>query len=227
MGAAIVNRFIDLYKYDRSLNSATMSVRSAPSSSSHLSLSNIPDISPVEQIRQFLLSVARAMRVCAESPDHNSAARGFAEEIGSANPKSPPAATIMASAELHKAQDTRLARQLLDLSHHLPWTESPRTPDMGNRIALCSFNDLFNLKHHTAGLLYLDPELVYPEHSHPPPELYLTLSGTGSWRYGGSTEYRVVSAGNLLYNHPLDLHGVRSNDTPLLALFLLWHNEAD
>jgi len=227
MGAAIVNRFTDLYKYDRSLNSATMSVRSAPSSSSHLSLSNIPDISPVEQIRQFLLSVARAIRVCAESPDHNSAARGVAEDIGSANPKSPPAATIMAPAELHKAQDTRLARQLLDLSHHLPWTESPRTPDMGNRIALCSFNDLFNLKHHTAGLLYLDPELVYPEHSHPPPELYLTLSGTGSWRYGGSTEYRVVSAGNLLYNHPLDLHGVRSNDTPLLALFLLWHNETD
>tara|TARA_B100000586_G_scaffold240817_1_gene193840 strand:+ start:652 stop:1155 length:504 start_codon:yes stop_codon:yes gene_type:complete len=167
------------------------------------------------------------MRVCAESPDHESAAHGFAEDIGSAIAKSPPATTIMTSAELHKSRDTRLARQLLDFSHHLPWTESPRTPDMGNRIALCSFNDLFDFKHHTAGLLYLDPELAYPEHSHPPPELYLTLSGMGSWRYGGSTEYRAVSAGNLLYNHPLDLHGVRSNDTPLLALFLLWHNETD
>ena len=167
------------------------------------------------------------MRVCAEFPEHESAVSRFSEEIGTAIPKSPPAATIMASAELRKARDTRLARQLLDLSHHLPWTESPRTPEMGNRIALCSFNDLFNLKHHTAGLLYLDPELAYPEHSHPPPELYFTLSGMGSWRYGGSTEYRAVSAGNLLYNHPLDLHGVRSNDTPLLALFLLWHNETD
>ena len=204
-----------------------MSVRLAPSSSSHLSPSNISDVSPVGQIRQFLLSVARAIRVCAESPDHESAAHAFAEDIGSAIQKSPPVAAIMASAELRKARDTRLARQLLDLSNHLPWTESPRTPEMGNGIALCSFNDLFELKHHTAGLLYLDPELAYPEHRHPPPELYLTLSGTGSWRYGGSTEYRVVSAGNLLYNHPLDLHGVRSSDTPLLALFLLWHNEAD
>ena len=227
MGADIVNRFTDLYKYDLPLNNATMSARSAPSSSTHLSLSNIPDISLVEQTRQFLLSVARAMRVCAESPDHESAAHGFAEAIGSAIPKSPPAATIKASTELRKAQDTRLARRLIELGDHLPWTESPRTPDMGNKIAVCSFNDLFDLKHHTAGLLYLDPELAYPEHRHPPPELYLTLSGTGSWRYGGSTEYRVVSAGNLLYNHPLDLHGVRSSETPLLALFLLWHNETD
>ena len=227
MGAGIVNRFTELYKYDLPLNSDTISTRPGSTSSRYLSLSNITDTSPVGQIRQFLLSVARAMRVCAESPDHESAAHGFAEDIGSANPKSPPATTIMASAELCKARDTRLARQLLDLSNHLPWTESPRTPDMGNRITLCRFNDLFELKHHTAGLLYLDPELAYPEHSHPPPELYLTLSGTASWRYGGSTEYRTVSAGNLLYNNPLDLHGVRSNDTPLLALFLLWHNETN
>ena len=179
---------------------------------------------PFEQIRKFLLSVARAMRVCAEFPEHQSVMHGFAEDIGSATPKLPPATTITASAELRKARDTRLARQLLDLSNHLPWAESPRTPDMGNRVALCSFNNLFDLKHHTAGLLYLDPELTYPEHRHPPSELYLTLSGTANWRYGGSTEYQIVSAGNLLYNHPLDLHGVRSNETPLLSFFLLWHN---
>ena len=166
------------------------------------------------------------MRVCAESPDHESATHRFAKDIGSAAPKSPPAATIMASLELHKARDTRLARQLIDVSGHLPWTESPRTPNMGNRIALCSFNDLFELTRHTVGLLYLDPGMTYPEHSHPPPELYFTLSGTAAWRYGGSEEYRVVSAGNLLYNHPMDMHGVRSSDTPLLALFLLWHNQS-
>ena len=97
---------------------------------------------------------------------------------------------------------------------------------MGNRIALWVFNNLFDLKHHTVGLLYLDPHLAYPEHSHPPPELYLTLSGTASWRYGGCDSYRVVSAGNLLYNNPFDLHGVRAEDTPLLALYLLWHAEA-
>ena len=189
-------------------------------------MSSTPDISPVDQARKFLVSAARAMRVCAESPDHESATHRFAKDIGSAAPKSPPAATIMASLELHKARDTRLARQLIDVSGHLPWTESPRTPNMGNRIALCSFNDLFELTRHTVGLLYLDPGMTYPEHSHPPPELYFTLSGTAAWRYGGSEEYRVVSAGNLLYNQPMDMHGVRSSDTPLLALFLLWHNQS-
>ena len=82
MGAGIVNRFTELYKYDLPLNSDTMSTRPAPTSSRYLSLSNITDISPVGQIRQFLLSVARAMRVCAESPDHESAAHGFYEDIG-------------------------------------------------------------------------------------------------------------------------------------------------
>lgn len=167
------------------------------------------------------------MHVCAESPNHKSVVDQFAEDIGSAIPKSPQAATVAASTELRKARDTLLARQLIDVSDHLPWAESPRTPNMGNRIVLCSFNDLFDLKHHTAGLLYLDPGLTYPEHRHPPPELYLTLSGTAAWRYGGSEEYRVVSAGKLLYNHPLDLHGVRSSGAPLLALFLLWHSAAD
>ena len=151
MGAGIVNRFTELYKYDLPLNSDTMSTRPAPTSSRYLSLSNITDISPVGQIRQFLLAVARAMRVCAESPDHESAAHGFSEDIGSAIPKSPPATIITTSAELCRARDTRLARQLLDLSNHLPWTESPRTPDMGNRIALCSFNDLFDFWHMVNG----------------------------------------------------------------------------
>ncbi len=132
------------------------------------------------------------MRVCAEFPEHESAAHGFAEDISSAIAKSPPAATIMASAELRKARDTRLARQLLDFSHHLPWTESPRTPDMGNRIALCSVSGLFDLKHHAAGLRYLGPDLASPERSQAAPEVYLTLSVTGSWSYGGSTEYRAV-----------------------------------
>ena len=186
-----------------------------------MSLSRTSDISPCDQTRQFVLSVARAMRVCAESPEHQSVVLRFTEDIRLATPKSPPSTPKTVPNELRKARDTRLACQLIDLSDDLPWTESFRTPNMANRIAACNFNDLFDLKHHTAGLLYLDPGLVYPEHQHPPPELYFTLSGTAAWRYGGSEEYRVISAGNLLHNDSLDLHGVRNSDSPLLAFFLL------
>ena len=186
-----------------------------------MSLSQTSDISPWDQTRQFLLSVARAMRVCAESAEHQSVVERFTEDLRLATTKSPPSTPKTTPNELGRARDTRLACQLIDLSDHLPWAESFRTPNMANRIAACSFNDLFDLKHHTAGLLYLDPGLVYPEHQHPPPELYFTLSGTAAWRYGGSQEYRVISAGNLLHNDSLGLHGVRSGDTPLLAFFLL------
>jgi hypothetical protein len=85
------------------------------------------------------------MRVCAECPEHESAVTRFSEDIGTAIPKSPPAETMLPSSELRKARDTRLAQQLIQLCDDLPWTESPRTPGMGNTIALCVFNNLFNV----------------------------------------------------------------------------------
>jgi quercetin dioxygenase-like cupin family protein len=192
-----------------------------------LSFSQNSNNKGVVETRKFLLSVAREMCVNADSSEHKSVIDGFADDIRSAILKKQSVKTITASNELQKAGDTRLARQLIDLSDHLPWTISFRTPNAGNKISLCSFNDLFILKSYTAGLIYLDPGQAYPEHRHPPTEYYFTLSGKADWRYGGSEEYRAVSVGNLLYNNSLDLHGIRNSNTPLLAFFLLPMQPAD
>ena len=183
------------------------------------------DISPADRLRQVLESIGHAMRLCTESTEHEMVIRKFEKEISSAQPKANIVATHTTPNMLYTASDTGLSKSLIEIGNYFPWTESPRTPKMRNRIALCNFNDMYHLEHCIAGLLYMEPSLVYPEHSHAPPELYFTLSGTAEWRYGGSKEYQTLSSGNLIHNNPLDLHGVQSKETSVLAFFLLWGTE--
>ena len=95
-------------------------------------------------------------------------------------------------------------------------------PGMGDKAALCDLNAVFQFKGITVGLLYLNKNVEYPQHDHAPQELYLVLSGTAAWRYGGNEDYKTVPPGNLIYNQPFDLHGVRNGGTPLVALYVLW-----
>ena len=182
-------------------------------------------MNPVTPTRQVLYDIARVMVVCAEQPEHRSAVERFRTQIPAADEK-PFNPSPLEPVSLALAGDTRLARQLTSFAGQLPWRESHRMPGQGERAALCSLDELFVFEGLTSGLLWLEPGVAYPEHSHPPPELYFTLSGSAEWKYGGSDQYRRVSAGNLLYNHPFDRHGVQAGDTPLLALFLLWYSES-
>jgi quercetin dioxygenase-like cupin family protein len=51
------------------------------------------------------------------------------------------------------------------------------------------------------------------------------LSGTASWLYGGHESYREQKPGDIIYNHPGDLHGMKTEKEPLLALYFLWGNK--
>ena len=117
---------------------------------------------------------------------------------------------------------TPLTRGFHDIAASLSWKPSPRSDDGGTLMALSVLNDMFELGDVMAGLLYLDSHQCYPEHRHPPQELYLILAGDADWRYGGSSEYVPRPPGSVLYNHPQDLHGIKANQSPLLALYVLW-----
>ncbi len=70
--------------------------------------------------------------------------------------------------------------------------------------------------------MLLAPSGAYPEHSHPPQEIYLPIAGGGQWRYGGAERYQLLADDALVYNHPGDRHGALAGDEPLLALYILW-----
>jgi len=70
------------------------------------------------------------------------------------------------------------------------------------------------------GVSLLAPHVRYPDHRHPPEEIYLVLSG-GEWRQD-SNPWHEPGIGGLVYNPPHVVHAMRSAELPLLALWFLW-----
>ena len=70
------------------------------------------------------------------------------------------------------------------------------------------------------GVSLLAPGMVYPDHSHPPAELYYVLS-QGWWRQGDG-EWFAPRPGGVVYNPPGILHAMRAAQTPLFAFRCLW-----
>jgi mannose-6-phosphate isomerase-like protein (cupin superfamily) len=70
------------------------------------------------------------------------------------------------------------------------------------------------------GASLMTPDTQYPDHRHPPEEIYVVLSG-GQWRQG-SDPWHEPGTGGLVYNPPNVVHAMRSTERPLLALWFLW-----
>lgn len=69
------------------------------------------------------------------------------------------------------------------------------------------------------GVSLLAPHTQYPDHHHPPEEIYIVLS-KGQWRQA-SNPWHEPGVGGLVYNPPNIVHAMRSMDEPLLALWFL------
>lgn len=178
-----------------------------------------PDIVS-SRVLDFVRGCARAVTVCAQAPDEQRMALQFSNAVSRATPIAFAPRPVAALRSLPLIGDMKLARDFSRFARLLPWDYSPRTSDCGEQLAILDFRKILVLPDVIAGLMYVDAGCAYPEHSHPPAELYFILSGTASWRYGGHDGYRTLTAGNLLYNHPGDRHGVRADITPVLAMYL-------
>jgi hypothetical protein len=70
------------------------------------------------------------------------------------------------------------------------------------------------------GVSLMAPHTRYPDHRHPPEEIYVVLSD-GQWRQA-SDPWHEPGIGGLVYNPPNVVHAMRSTERPLLALWFLW-----
>ncbi len=70
------------------------------------------------------------------------------------------------------------------------------------------------------GVSLLAPHTRYPDHRHPPEEIYVVLS-PGEWRQEDKP-WHEPGLGGLVYNPPNIVHAMRSMEQPLLALWFLW-----
>ena len=69
------------------------------------------------------------------------------------------------------------------------------------------------------GLLLLGPNRTYKDHAHPAPEIYWTLTGPSLWRHAPG-EFAARPAGSVIWHAPGMIHATRTQDEPLLALWI-------
>ncbi|MGK0172456.1 MAG: hypothetical protein ACI9W2_004193 [Gammaproteobacteria bacterium] len=69
------------------------------------------------------------------------------------------------------------------------------------------------------GASLLAPNVRYPDHSHPPEEVYVVLSD-GEW-FGTAAGWYRPGVGGIVHHKPSVLHAMRSGETPLLAVWCL------
>ena len=132
-------------------------------------------------------------------------------------------ADVPLTAQLDRLASGPLVASLLAARHELTWIPSTRANDGGTERALSPLNDVCDLGDVTAGLMLIGARADYPEHAHPPNEIYLPISGSGVWRHGGSEDYRTLDATELVYNPPHGIHGARAGAEPVVALYVLWN----
>ena len=71
------------------------------------------------------------------------------------------------------------------------------------------------------GVSLLAPHVTYPDHRHPPEELYAVLS-PGFWRQDAKP-WHEPGVGGVVYNQPNVVHAMRSTNASLLAVWCLWN----
>ena len=69
------------------------------------------------------------------------------------------------------------------------------------------------------GATVMSPHIIYPDHDHPPEEVYIALS-PGEW-WNAAMDWTEPGPGGIIYNPPGILHAMRSHTAPFLALWFL------
>jgi quercetin dioxygenase-like cupin family protein len=130
----------------------------------------------------------------------------------------------LAALEAAPAPIRRLGAAFAASAPHLPWSRRRHSGADAERFAHGHGNALIvgpggaeERDDVLVGVSLMAPGIRYPDHAHPPDELYLVLSD-GEWRQGAGGWTRPGMAGTVR-NPPGVVHAMRAGDTPLLAVW--------
>jgi hypothetical protein len=120
-----------------------------------------------------------------------------------------------------------LAAALNNLSPHLQWKRRNNSSLDGTNFhdghanALVAGQGGFEERGDVRiGISLLAPHVRYPDHRHPPEEVYVSLAG-GAW-WNANMDWTTPGPGGLIYNELNVLHAMRTEAQPLLAIWCLW-----
>jgi len=140
-------------------------------------------------------------------------------------------AKALAAARAASPRVARVADAFAVIAPALPWTRASNAEIAGSDFAdnhanaiIVGPSGLEPRDDVRVGVSLMGPGLQYPDHHHPPEEIYLALS-QGAWRQADGP-WHEPGPGGVVFNPPDVVHAMRSADDPLLAIWCLWPPEA-
>ena len=120
-----------------------------------------------------------------------------------------------------------VGQALADLAPGLDWRRRPQAAAVGPdffdghaNAVIVGADGLEQRNDVTVGVSLVAPGVRYPDHCHPPEEVYLVLSPGEWWQAGGA--WHAPGIGGIVHNPPGIMHAMRAGTAPLLAVWLLW-----
>lgn len=153
------------------------------------------------------------------------------EAQGEVAPESVPVCAILPEVLFHASLEpppmARLAASVAALAPKLAWRRRPGAEKEGEAFLAGHANanvvgpeGLERRSDVLVGISLMAPGLCYPDHDHPPEEVYISLAG-GEWTKGDE-DWRAPGRGGLVHNPPGVVHAMRTKEEPLLAIWCLW-----
>ncbi len=119
-----------------------------------------------------------------------------------------------------------LVDTLFAVSNQIAWGQTYSVDDFGSGfLERYGWTELIGLRGPVAseriacGFLMLGPEIEYPRHSHEAEEVYIPLTEPTFWMRGDE-DWKLHSACRPIYHPSRMPHAMRTESTPLLALYL-------
>ena len=140
------------------------------------------------------------------------------------NPLADVLPTLVDNSRALDASLQQLVSNVFELADFLPWYQRPVANNSDFMAGHCNAQIIgpqgLEVRHDIiVGVTLMRPNIVYPDHQHDPEELYLVL-GNGRWRQDQGA-WHTPGLGGLVYNPSNVMHGMKSLDHPLIALWCL------
>ena len=172
-------------------------------------------------IRNYVNRCYDVLSMCVEKPLHTEMVATARADFEQAVLKEYTASPFKGFKNSSLLKDTKLAKEFQNLLPHLPFE---MTPEMGEGTALIQMEkSMLDGAKCQMGFMIMDSYKTFAEDRHAGDELFLIINGTADWMHDSNTNYETISAGNIVYNAPMELHGTKANHTPMLAFYIVTH----
>ncbi|MGQ0564455.1 MAG: dimethylsulfonioproprionate lyase family protein [Gemmobacter sp.] len=155
------------------------------------------------------------------------ALRPFAPEVAAGPPNPVVTRHLGTALAALEATHPALSAAIAAAAPHLRWITYDAYPRaqigdafaMGHAYAYIADEDgPIRARDYSLDLFLIAPHVLYRDHAHAAPELYVPLTGPHGWRFGPGKDLTIKPAHEPVWNNPHDPHATKVGAVPFLAI---------